>query len=250
MPEGQETRTYADHIRERYKNHKLEEIYDTKRNPQISKQNWDLIKLPSKLINVESFGKKVVLEFENEIFVVISFGLTGVPKFSKGKFTDLIFTFENGFIYFDNKRKIGNIIVTTDLEEALKDVGPDWFDEVDYDLFHSILSTTIKSGKNKNQLKYGNKQICQILMDQKLMAGVGNYIKAEALYRNKMSPKRLIKDINDKEMKDLYDNIKDVMNESYKAGGYSRSDYLQPDGNKGMFKTEVYGFRNKNQKGE
>ena len=57
--------------------------------------------------------------------------------------------------------------------------------------------------------------IADVLLNQKVLAGVGNYIRADALYLSKISPYRRIKDLSDKEITILLKNIKKVITRSY-----------------------------------
>ena len=55
-------------------------------------------------------------------------------------------------------------------------------------------------------------------MNQKLFCGLGNYLKSEILYESKISPNRLLKDINEKEQLLLFKNIKKISKKFYKEG--------------------------------
>ena len=78
-----------------------------------------------------------------------------------------------------------------------------------------------------------------MLMDQKYFNGIGNYLRAEILYRAKMDP-----------WKSAYDAIKDgkmlalcrmVPLEAYKIGGGSIKDWKNPFGEEDTFKMMCYG---------
>lgn len=82
--------------------------------------------------------------------------------------------------------------------------------------------------------------IAEALMDQSAVAGVGNYIKAEALYRSGVSPWRIVTDISSEEYVSLCKSVTDVASESYKSQGATISTYRTPDGSKG---TTQFDFR-------
>ncbi len=88
-----------------------------------------------------------------------------------------------------------------------------------------------------------NKTIVEALMDQSVISGVGNYIKAECLYRARISPHRKVGDLLMSEVKLLRQSIIDVMKESYEAKGTTLRSYRSPDGSsgKGQFLLQVYG---------
>jgi formamidopyrimidine-DNA glycosylase len=88
-----------------------------------------------------------------------------------------------------------------------------------------------------------NKPIGQLLMDQSLFAGVGNYIRAEALYQAKMSPWRLGNQLTEDDLKALYEAIVSVMKESYDHQGATILTYKNAYGEEGKHSSyfKVYG---------
>ena len=57
--------------------------------------------------------------------------------------------------------------------------------------------------------------ITKVLMDQSIIAGVGNYIKADSLWLAKISPHKTVADLTDGELAILNRSIKKVIRESY-----------------------------------
>jgi formamidopyrimidine-DNA glycosylase len=91
------------------------------------------------------------------------------------------------------------------------------------------------------------------LLDQTVVAGIGNIYACEALFRSHLSPKRIASTIADRNGKPneraraLVDAIKDVLNDAIKAGGSSLRDYRRADGRIGRFqhRFKVYGREGK-----
>lgn len=83
----------------------------------------------------------------------------------------------------------------------------------------------------------------EVLMNQGVISGVGNYIKAEALYRAKLSPHRLVSSLSDDDFTSLRQEIIAVMNEAYTAKGATIRTYATVDGNSGnaQFLFQCYG---------
>jgi len=81
------------------------------------------------------------------------------------------------------------------------------------------------------------------LLDQKVVAGLGNIYVSEALFRGRLSPLRLASSVTDAEAERLVPAIRDVLNESIEAGGSSLRDYVRADGGIGFFQErfKVYG---------
>jgi formamidopyrimidine-DNA glycosylase len=81
------------------------------------------------------------------------------------------------------------------------------------------------------------------LLDQKIVAGLGNIYVCEALFRAGISPQRLAASVPGARSKRLVPAIKQTLTEAIAAGGSSLRDYVQPDGELGYFQHawKVYG---------
>jgi formamidopyrimidine-DNA glycosylase len=85
------------------------------------------------------------------------------------------------------------------------------------------------------------------LLDQRVIAGLGNIYVCEALFRAKISPKRLAKNLSAKSFAPLVAAIKAVLREAIEAGGSSLRDHHRVDGSLGEFQHRfaVYGREGK-----
>ena len=81
------------------------------------------------------------------------------------------------------------------------------------------------------------------LLDQTVVAGLGNIYVAEALFRAGIAPRRLAGNLGPKRIARLVPAIRDVLAEAIEAGGSSLRDYRQADGELGYFQHafRVYG---------
>ncbi|MEQ8651034.1 MAG: bifunctional DNA-formamidopyrimidine glycosylase/DNA-(apurinic or apyrimidinic site) lyase [Kiloniellales bacterium] len=81
------------------------------------------------------------------------------------------------------------------------------------------------------------------LLDQRLVAGIGNIYACEALFYAGLSPKRLARNVQGARANALSLAIKDVLTRAIEAGGSSLRDYVQSDGELGYFQHQwaVYG---------
>jgi len=93
--------------------------------------------------------------------------------------------------------------------------------------FHADYLAAVLKGK-KTPIK-------SALLDQRVIAGIGNIYACEALFRSRLSPKRLAGKVRAAEIPLLADAIKTVLTEAIAAGGSSLRDYRQADGNLGNF---------------
>jgi len=73
------------------------------------------------------------------------------------------------------------------------------------------------------------------LLDQHLVAGLGNIYVCEVLFRAGIHPARLARDVTPEEMARLVPLIRAVLTEAIEAGGSSLKDYRQADGELGYF---------------
>ncbi len=81
------------------------------------------------------------------------------------------------------------------------------------------------------------------LLDQKIIAGIGNIYASEALFLAEISPKRLAKNIGLRKLDTLAGAIRKVLEKAIDAGGTSLRDHVQPGGEIGYFAQQlnVYG---------
>lgn len=102
--------------------------------------------------------------------------------------------------------------------------------------------------KLKEILKNKKGKVKQVLMDQNVIAGIGNIYSSEILWYAKIHPEKSIAKLSKSELKLLYQSIKKVLELGVKLGGESFSDYRKPDGTKGDFDTERKAYRREGQK--
>ena len=140
----------------------------------------------------------------------------------------MVFDMDNGArITFNDPRRFGAMDLgdTATLEDhwLIKDIGPEplgnAFDE-DYLI---------------ERLKTRNSPIKTVLLDQKLVAGLGNIYVCEVLHRTGISPLRKASRLSAKRTATLVPAIRTVLNEAISAGGSSLRDYKQADGELGYF---------------
>jgi formamidopyrimidine-DNA glycosylase len=78
-------------------------------------------------------------------------------------------------------------------------------------------------------------QIKTALLDQRIVAGIGNIYASEALFRAAISPRRLAGGLGRARIERLVPAIKNTLIEAIAAGGSSLRDYVQPSGELGYF---------------
>ena len=146
----------------------------------------------------------------------------------------VVFHMSNGSVVtFNDPRRFGSMKIVPrgkiDEEPLLRAIGPEPLGNE----FDAVMLAKACAGK-RTSLKAA-------LLDQRVVAGLGNIYVCEALFRARLSPKRLASTIagrngapNDK-ARALVDAIKAVLNDAIKAGGSSLRDHRRADGSLGDF---------------
>ena len=100
----------------------------------------------------------------------------------------------------------------------------------------------------KKNLNLSKKNIKNVLLDQKIISGIGNIYASEILFHSKIRPNRLVNDLNQKEISNIIISTKFILNKAIRKGGSSIRDFKNSDGNTGSFQNEfkVYNKENEN----
>ncbi|MFA7000460.1 MAG: DNA-formamidopyrimidine glycosylase [Candidatus Paceibacterota bacterium] len=209
-----------------------------------------------KVINVERRAKNILINLSNGKTILIHLKMTGhiiVGKYHKthntkhitwvpdkserkelhdpyNRFIHAVFPLSNGLaMVFCDSRKFGKITMIPtnmlyDIGYALYDLGPE------------PLEKNFNFEKFRKQLFLKpNKNIKTVLMDQSIIAGIGNIYSDEMLWLSDIHPESKSKSIPTKNLKLLYTSMKKVLAKGIDFGGDSMSDYRNINGEKGNF---------------
>ena len=145
----------------------------------------------------------------------------------------VVFEMNNGTtITFNDPRRFGFMeLVEQDAPYRLDHIGPE---PLGNSFNGPVLRAALKGKKSK---------IKAALLDQRVVAGLGNIYVCEALYRTGISPRRAAGRLKVTETDTLAAHIKDVLSEAIEAGGSSLRDFSNTDGKLGYFQHsfDVYG---------
>ncbi len=170
-----------------------------KRHHNLFNKNLKII-FPLKIIKINCKGKFIYWDLGDYI-LFNTLGMSGWWIYENDKHNNIEFRLNNGSIYFNDYRNFGTLKFCTrdNLVKKLLELGPD------------ILSIENKEKEfiERIRRKRKNTNIGSALMDQKVAAGCGNYIRSECLYISKISPFRKIVDLKDNEIKRIWN----VMNQ-------------------------------------
>lgn len=156
------------------------------------------------------------------------------------KHDHVVFHMDNGArVTFNDPRRFGamDLLDTATASEhpLLASIGPEPLGND----FHEDYLVEKLSGR-KTPIK-------SALLDQKIVAGLGNIYVCEALFRAKISPKRHVNKISASRIRTLVPIIREVLSDAIAAGGSSLKDFRQADGELGYFQHsfDVYGREGK-----
>ncbi len=149
-------------------------------------------------------------------------------EFEPDRHTHLALHFEDGgpVVYLRDVRKFGKLALLGPGEQhpRLARLGPDAL-EVDVDLLFAAMR------KRKTPVK-------AILLDQSVLAGVGNIYADEALFLAGVRPGRRASRVTRRECERLAAGLRDVLRRSIETGGSSIRDYVSPSGADGAYQDE------------
>jgi formamidopyrimidine-DNA glycosylase len=127
-----------------------------------------------------------------------------------GKHYRLIINFTDKYrMAFNNIRKFGRVWLTNNAENILSHLGQE------------PLSDQFTSAKLAEMLKSRSRQIKYFLLDQEIIAGLGNIYTDEALHRAKIHPTRKSNSIDEQETIQLWKSIQEVLQEGIRNQGSS-----------------------------
>jgi len=199
-----------------------------------------------KIKDIRRRAKLLIFDFNNDYSLIVHLKLTGRFIYFKNnqKIKDkahLIFIFQDKTkLLYQDIRKFGYLkLVPTNLAQDIikaHNFGPEVLDK-DFTLerFEKVIRQKPKA------------KIKPLLMDQSILAGIGNVYSQEACFRAGINPQRTVKSLSKEDVKRLYQALKKVVVLALKKRGSSVDTYLDIYGKRGDFEPllKVYGRENK-----
>jgi formamidopyrimidine-DNA glycosylase len=212
------------------KDRKINRVYRRAKNILIDIEGGKIILIHMKMTGQLLYGS---YEFINKSWRAKDKGPLQNPY---SQYIHLVFELNNGkHIAFSDARKFGTIKLINDevaLEEEFEKIGPEPLEgSFTYKKFKEVLK------------KKPNGYIKTVLMNPEVISGIGNIYSDEILFASYVLPDRIVKSLNEKELKLIFKNTKILLRKGIKFGGDSMSDYRNPYGEKGNFQLyhKVYG---------
>ncbi len=216
--------------------------HDTVANPKYFKVFKKEI-IGKKILSVERQAKNILINISGGKTILVHMKMTGHLLFNnKDKFVHVLFIFSNKkYLAFSDMRKFGKITLlnteTTHDSKHLKDIGPE-------PLNRNFTWQKLKEGLKTKP----NGKIKTVLMDQSVVAGIGNIYSDEILWQAGIHPERRVSKIKEIEFKKIFKAMQKILIKSIKAGGDSMSDYINISGKKGKFQFYHQAYRRTGEK--
>ena len=234
MPELPEVETVINTIRPHIINKEIEKIevyYD-----RLIQSNLDEFKtklINQKFINVTRYGKFIFLHLTNDFVIITHLRMEGKFRFENShnlrkKHTSAGFFFKDGTsLAFDDTRKFGLMYLSDEANfketKMIKKLGieANKISENDYEFL-------IKKFKK-------NKCIKKLLLDQSILAGIGNIYADEILFSTKINPFRKGNDISDEKYHEIFQASNQILNKAITLGGSTIHSFHPSEGVDGKF---------------
>ena len=216
-----------------------------------------------KITKIERKGKNILIYLNQDYLLLIHQKLTGHLLYGKwqkekGKWlpqeknSPLFLDRQNRFIHFLLFLANGKMLALSDLRKFAKIIFAKKEEVLNSDDLKTLgpepLSKEFTLTYFQKICQKSNKPIKTLLMDQKLISGIGNIYSDEILWQAKISPLRKANSLKEKEIKVIYQKIKVVLKEAIKLQGTSIVDYRKPDGAKGKMDKFLKVYRKEGQK--
>ncbi len=205
---------------------------------------------------IQRRGKALIVNLSSDYSLVIHLKMTGQlvyrsddgERFGAGhpndslvgklpdRSTRVIMELDGATLFFNDQRKFGWVRLFPTVEvpeiEFFKKIGPE---PLEADFTWQVLRDRLKRRPNTS--------IKAALLDQTVLAGVGNIYADEALWGAKIHPATLASKVSDAKIKLLHDALITVLRLSIEKGGSSDRNYVDAEGKKGSYLSFAKVFR-------
>lgn len=258
MPELPEVETITNDLKKKLLNKRI--IAIEVRLPKIIKGDPGLFQKVlkgSEFLDIDRRGKLMIFTLKNKQFLLIHLKMTGQLVYrEKGrtiagghsqksmgldlpnKYSHVIFTFaDQSQLFFNDLRQFGylRLVNQAELTQVLakfgvEPLGPD---------FTFLKWQQLLQNKKRN--------IKAFLLDQSLIAGIGNIYADEILFASHVHPKRRTQTLSATEQKAIFENTKKILQKAVNQRGTTFNNYVDADGKKGNFKNFLQVYKKEGQ---
>lgn len=207
MPELPEVETYSRYLEETALHQTVVDLTVEDPHRQLTTDYDTLLQTlkGNQFMSTHRIGKHLLVTLSSGKILVLHFGMTGDLAYYRHeedtpRFARLVFYFSNGFrLAFIDSRKFGRVGLADSVEayQTAKALGPDALD--------------ISMAQLQASLQNRKAPIKSLLLDQKILAGIGNWIADEVLFQAKIYPAKPANTMNPEEFARLHETIQLVL---------------------------------------
>lgn len=184
-----------------------------------------------RILELKRHGKYLLFQLD-EGWMTVHLRMTGklLVDAARTPWTRAELEFDNGHaLVFDDQRIFGRLLWSAGLPDAVAELGPDALG-LEPETFLALLQG--RRGAMK-----------PLLLNQRVLSGLGNIYVDESLYRAGIHPLAEAAHVSRKRLLRLHEAVQEVLASAVAAGGSSISDYVDAEGRSGWFQIEhrVYG---------
>ena len=178
-----------------------------------------------KVENLERRGKYLIFHLSNGRSLIIHLRMTGSllldPK-EVDRYDRAVFHLSNRHRFvFNDRRRLGVMWLVDNAETVVCKLGPEPLDR-------SFTADVLRQ-----RLSRHHSPIKAALLDQHIIAGVGNMYADEALFAACIHPLRKADELSSKEVRTLHNNIRRILRAAIGSKGASVDTYVRPEGELG-----------------
>jgi formamidopyrimidine-DNA glycosylase len=175
--------------------------------------------------NLERRGKYLIFHLSNSRSLIMHLRMTGSlllnPK-EADRYTRAVFHLSNGHrLVFRDRRRLGLIRLVDDADAVIGKLGPEPLDE-------NFTAGILAEGLRRHHIP-----IKAALIDQRVVAGIGNMYADEALFAAGIHPLKKADALSPEEVQTLYQSIRRVLGAAIGSKGASVDTYVRPEGELG-----------------
>ena len=211
----------------------------------------------AKVVQLSRRAKYILIELDSDLSLLVHLGMTGrftvvSPKgvsnlgefyfeagageAADGPHDHVVFHLVDGIrVVYSDPRRFGmmDLVFTAAAGEhkLLREIG--------VEPLGNELSASYLAAKFKGKAA----PMKAVLLDQRIIAGLGNIYVCEALFRARISPKRKAGSVKNAKLEELVRHVRDILNDAILAGGSTLQDFKAADGTEGSYQQRflVYG---------
>lgn len=261
MPELPEIETIRNGLRRFILNKKIESIKSRDKKINLSLKDLSSLKNDS-FLEIDRLGKLLIFKFKNNPKkLLIHLKMTGQLVFCSQNKLEKNMVIAGGHseanskkLNFTNLKHIRFEVIFKDKDRLILNdirrfayvrlVDDKSFAEVEKKFGLEPLNSNFSYEKFKKLIELRkNKNIKAFLLDQSLVAGIGNIYADEILFASGVRPERRVSDLNSEKNKKIFLNIKKIIKLAVLKRGTTFSDYVDAEGQSGGFLKllKVYG---------